>query len=319
MGKHGKGSGGNSHQRAVRASLATGNPMYAQKVVNGAHPMRNMFAHTRWGFDRRITVGGIALTVILALAGIATPILWPEAKGLGWFLLFVAGIILCAWLSFEAVQLLGRNWRAYSAVLLVWVLVIGGEFLLYRKWGRTVETASVSSPSPKPDAPKGLPQAPPNPTTPTVYPRSRADADRIARQIGVAYQSQHPQAGREELQTAVNRELAREGYTFTIVLPHIAKNHPANPPSLFGVGDGYHLSFSGITIKGSGPNNGMTAIRTGNRSPVTMTGGGIEGFSNGIKTGNHSPVNLINAPITTPKPNAPTEQPPDKKPKATPQ
>src|SRR5664280_2785390 len=111
------------------------------------------------------------------------------------------------------------------------------------------------------------------------------------------------------------RDFSRTVVRFRVKLPHLAEN----PPAGFGGGRGIHLVFDGITIVNTNPNNNMTAISTGNRSPVTMKNGGIVGFRDGIKTGNDSPVDLTDAPIIAPTPTVPTDSNSSEKPESTPQ
>ncbi len=242
------------------------------------------------------------LAIALAcLAGIMAIILFFAEKTRWSIVLLLSAMVMLA--IYPALHFFRKTrTRVLILALFFFATIVFGDNV----WPKKTEAAGAAPPAPsavgQSQSPVQVP-APsvPAPTVPAVYPRSRAEADRIARRIGVAYQSQHPHAGREELQTAVNRELARKGYRFAIELPRLAAPAP-NPPALIGGGQNIRLILNGIRLADTSPNNGMTAIRTGSRSPVTITSGGIDGFSSGIKTGNDSPVGLTDTPITAPKP-----------------
>jgi hypothetical protein len=311
MGEHKKGSGGNSHQRAVRAAATAVDPVPIHKVVSGAQPMQDdtkRSIYIAWG----LSVAMLALSWIFGGPYWGVPLL-----ALGTFLVLrghLPNLFIQPWV----------RWICATVLLVVslgsiWLSPLGGRWRHYEPQNK-VANAHPQTNSPAPEPPKSLPpqakSAPVPATTDNLLPYTIDDVNKIAHRIGNPYQSQHPNASRLELQAAINKELAREGYMFRVNLPRLTQN----PPALFGGSKGVHLSFSGVTLVNTNPNNQMTGISTGNGSPVTMKGGGVEGFKNGIKTGNDSAVDLTDTPITAPKPSAPTEShPADKGPVAKPQ
>lgn len=98
-----------------------------------------------WGFDRRLAVGGLAVAVVIALAGIGVTILWPEEKTLGWSLILAAALILCAWLCFETVQWFGRSGKALAVSIFLSVVVLGGLYIAHWRWGQTVTNEGVAT------------------------------------------------------------------------------------------------------------------------------------------------------------------------------
>ena len=311
-------NGGNSHQRAVRAAATTDDPM-PEKSQPGTIPTPMESPRKRHTFGDSLAL--LAFPAALLMWAFI-PTFWLRVIAI---LVAMAVLVYLSYRSHWAHSRTGvRHACAVAGVLTVGTI---GVVQLRSQWKmeHPRQPAHMSEPSSPPPPLQSYSPAPPLKDVPPPQPAPRsvpataenllpltiADVNKIVHRIGNPYQSQHPNAGRLELQAAINKELAREGYRFRVNLPRLAQNPP--PPSLFGGGEGFHLEFSGITLETS-PGNKMTAISTGNRSPVTMTGGGIEGFDNAIKTGNDSPVDLNGAQIAAPKPPVP-----DKKPEATPQ
>jgi hypothetical protein len=90
-----------------------------------------------WGFDRRFAAGALAMSLVIALAGIGVPILWPEEKILGWTLLWVAAVIFVSWLVFETFQWCGLTLKMLSFSLLAGCLVFGSLTYLQLRSARS--------------------------------------------------------------------------------------------------------------------------------------------------------------------------------------
>jgi hypothetical protein len=91
-----------------------------------------------WGFDRRFALGALAISIVIALAGVAITILWAEAKAIGWLLLFLAAAIFSAWVSFEIFQWIDRRLVAIVLAVLSTVAVLGALFFIHLRYGRKV-------------------------------------------------------------------------------------------------------------------------------------------------------------------------------------
>lgn len=88
------------------------------------------------------------MATVIALAGLSVTILWPEQKPLGWWLFFLAAVVLCAWLSFESMLRFGRSWKALVVSILLCVAVMGSLSYIRWKWGKTkvIESSAPASP-----------------------------------------------------------------------------------------------------------------------------------------------------------------------------
>jgi hypothetical protein len=95
------------------------------------------------GIDRRLTVAGLLVGVAVALIGVGVTILWPEAKGLGWCLLFLGSAILFLWLVFEIKQWMGDTVPSMVIAILVGCVIGGSLGFLFWKTNAGVHTATV--------------------------------------------------------------------------------------------------------------------------------------------------------------------------------
>lgn len=116
-----------------------------------------------WGFDRRLAVGGLAVSLVIALAGIGVTILWPDQKVLGWGLLWIAAGIFFLWICFEIIQSVGRNRKALLFVAFAACVLFGG--MTYLSW-RLSGKESAPTGVPEPGSPQGSPSLPPVSTQP---------------------------------------------------------------------------------------------------------------------------------------------------------
>lgn len=95
------------------------------------------------GIDRRLTIAGLLVGVAVALIGVGVTILWPEAKGLGWGLLFLGAAILFLWLVFEIKQWIGSPIPSMVAAILVGCVIGGCLGFLFWKTNGGIKTETV--------------------------------------------------------------------------------------------------------------------------------------------------------------------------------
>jgi hypothetical protein len=273
---------------------------------------------SRWSWGDRLAMALACLAAIMALI-----LFWIDKTPLAAGITIVAMIVLVIYPVLHFVS----SKRARSFVFLVCIALIA--LFGWKVWpkeslkvGATVQPPQhpISLPPPLVAPTKTVPSSEnerkpitkPARTEADLAPYTLADVNKIVNQIMHTYQVAHPTADRTELKEAINQGLKRDGYPFR--LRSLPEAHPVTTPSLLVLPQGVHLIMSGITMKEMGPHNGMTAISTGDGSPVTVNGGGIEGFDNGIKTGNDAPVELNGAHISNTNPNTSTEKEPETKP-----
>ncbi|MGC1297770.1 MAG: hypothetical protein WA869_22275 [Alloacidobacterium sp.] len=104
------------------------------------------------GFDRRLAIGGLVVSIAIAIAGLGITILWPDKKELGWFFLFVAAFIFYLWLVFEIVQWFGKTkWAlVYSAAAVIIIFGVLVSLYLHERNSPRPEDEAKSPPPPNP-------------------------------------------------------------------------------------------------------------------------------------------------------------------------
>jgi len=130
-----------------------------------------------WGFDRRFALGGLAISIAIAIAGLGVTILWPDKKELGWALLWAAAVIFFAWVAFEIFQWRGLRWTAFLLSAITACVVFGGLAALQREANVKNEQRTPTS---QPQVTTNQPRPPSSTVTPPAAGRPRAPTGSIA-------------------------------------------------------------------------------------------------------------------------------------------